>query len=368
VIQGQRIELSTVVQTRIQHPEYGLVQYPLTVVPALGVHFSTDAGVIPRANTAYKLPVRVQSSRKGPTTALVKLKLPQGWSSQPAEKEVEFQREGDEATVVFDVMLPDNVSEQQYVLEAFAQTMDERFQSGFMTVTARDVGRINVFKDATHRVQIVDVEMLGKPNIGYITGSGDEVAESLAPLGVTPVMLSPRDLASAELSHFDVILVGVRAYAVREDIRSHNTRLLDYVKNGGVLIVQYQTPEFDNNFGPYPYTMGQHPEEVSEEDCPVTILQPDHPLLTTPNRITTSDFQGWFEQRGSKFWSTWDDRYTPIFECHDSNQPPQRGGMLIAKHGRGIYIYSAYAWYRQLPNGVPGAYRLFANMLSIKAK
>jgi drug/metabolite transporter superfamily protein YnfA len=111
--------------------------------------------------------------------------------------------------------------------------------------------------------------------------------------------------------------------------------------------------------------MGRNPEEVSEEDSPVTILQPDHPLLTTPNRITTRDFQEWLEQRGSKFWSTWDDHYTPIFECHDTNQPPQKGGMLIAKHGRGVYIYSAYAWYRQLPHGVPGAYRLFANMLSL---
>ena len=129
--------------------------------------------------------------------------------------------------------------------------------------------------------------------------------------------------------------------------------------------MQYQTPEFDQNFGPYPYEMSNRPEEVSEEDASVTILQPNHPVFTTPNRITSADFDGWFEQRGSKFWRSWDDQYTPLLECHDKGQSPQTGGQLIAKYGEGHYVYTAYAWYRQLPNGVPGAYRLFANLLSL---
>ena len=161
-----------------------------------------------------------------------------------------------------------------------------------------------------------------------------------------------------------MILVGVRAYAVRDDIRTHNGRLLEFVKQGGTLIIQYQTPEFDENFGPYPYTMSR-PEEVSEEDAKVTILEPAHPIFTSPNKIMETDFDGWFEQRGSKFWRTWDAQYTPLLECHDTGQPKQEGGMLVAKYGKGVYVYSAYAWYRQLPQGVPGAYRLFANMLSL---
>ena len=120
-----------------------------------------------------------------------------------------------------------------------------------------------------------------------------------------------------------------------------------------------------HNFGPFPYRMGRRPEEVSEEDAVVTILEPDHPVFTSPNRISGDDFDGWYEQRGSKFWASWDERYTPLLECHDTGQAPQKGGMLIAQSGKGLYVYSAYAWYRQLPNGVPGAYRLFANMLSL---
>ncbi|MEZ6119432.1 MAG: PIG-L family deacetylase [Pirellulaceae bacterium] len=364
VIAGQRIELATVVETRIRHPEFGLVQYPLTVAPALSVGFSSDAGIIPRSQSQYKLPVVVRSSRKAPTSAVVKLDLPDGWSSTPSQAVVEFAREGDEATVLFEVNIPDRLSTQSYALTAFAESEGDRFSSGFKTVTARDLGRVNIFKDAAHTVQIVDVELLGTPRVGYIAGSGDDVASSLAPLGVTPVMLTSADLASGDLSELDVVVVGCRAYAVREDIRAHNARLLQYVHNGGVLIVQYQTPEFDHNFGPYPYQMGAYPEEVSQEDSDVTILEIGHPLVNSPNKITAQDFEGWFEQRGSKFWTTWDDRYTSLFECHDTDQSPQQGGMLVARHGKGLYIYSAYAWYRQLPNGVPGAYRIFANMLS----
>jgi hypothetical protein len=130
--------------------------------------------------------------------------------------------------------------------------------------------------------------------------------------------------------------------------------------------VQYQTPEFDHNFGPYPYRMGRSPEEVSEEDARVTILDPDHPIWNEPNKITSKDFDGWVEQRGSKFLAEWDDHYLPLLECHDSGQPEQRGGMLIAPYGHGHYVYSAYAWYRQLPEGVPGAYRIVANLLSLE--
>jgi hypothetical protein len=139
-----------------------------------------------------------------------------------------------------------------------------------------------------------------------------------------------------------------------------------YVENGGVLIVQYQTPEYDGDFGPFPYTMTRNPEEVSEEDSAVTILEPAHLLFASPNRITPADFAGWVEERGSKFWKTWDSRYTPLLECHDAGQEPQRGGMLFARYGKGAFVYTAYAWYRQLPHGIPGAYRIVANLISLR--
>jgi hypothetical protein len=172
-------------------------------------------------------------------------------------------------------------------------------------------------------------------------------------------------LASGDLSKFDVILLGVRTYAARDELRSNNSRLLDYVKNGGVVVVQYNTPEFDHNFGPYPYSMTSNPEEVTDEASKVSILKPENPIFNWPNRITEADFQGWVEERGSKWMKTWDPHYEALLETHDKDQEPQRGGLLYAKYGKGIYVYNAYAFYRQLPEGVPGAYRIFANIVSL---
>jgi hypothetical protein len=157
----------------------------------------------------------------------------------------------------------------------------------------------------------------------------------------------------------------VRAYAVRPDLAANNARLLEYVHNGGVLIVQYNTPEFDHNFGPYPYVMTGDPEEVTDESSLVNILDAKNPVFAWPNAITKRDFDGWIEERGSKFMTTWDSKYTPLLETHDKGQAEQKGGLLYARYGKGIYIYNAYAFYRQLPLGVPGAFRIFANMLSL---
>jgi hypothetical protein len=162
-----------------------------------------------------------------------------------------------------------------------------------------------------------------------------------------------------------VILLGVRAYAAREDLKTYNSRLLDYVKNGGVVIAQYNTPEFDHNYGPYPYTMTEDPEEVTDESSSTEILDPANPVFRWPNQITAQDFDGWVEERGSKFMKSWDARYEPLLSTQDAGQPPQKGGLLYARYGKGIWVYNAYAFYRELPEGVPGAYRIFANLISL---
>jgi hypothetical protein len=211
----------------------------------------------------------------------------------------------------------------------------------------------------------VNVKIAPGLRIGYITGTGDDVPASLRNLGVTVAFLATADLAGADLSGFDAIVLGIRAYAARLDLITYNQRLLDYVRNGGVVIVQYNTPEFDKNYGPYPYHMGEDPEEVTDEESQVTILKPDNPVFSWPNKITQADFGGWIEERGSKFMTSWDGHYEPLLETHDPSQAPQKGGLLYAKYGKGVYIYNAYAFYRELPEGVPGAYRIIANMLSL---
>ena len=364
-VDGVLVTMREMVYVRRRHPEFGDVKYALTLAPPVSVRFPLGAGVVPLGKGTYEVTTVVRSAVHGTARGSVALELPSGWTSSPASHSFTFDREDEEATYSFAVQLPPGAAPREYVLHAVASYDGKQYRQGYQTVTARDLERINVYRSAKHRVRIADLQMAGKPRVGYIRGSGDKVAESLAALDIEPQTLSTHDLAVGQLRQYDLILVGVRAYAVREDVRKYNSRLLDYVKQGGVLIIQYQTPEFDHNFGPYPYEMGRRPEEVSQEDATVTVLQPDHPIFNRPNKITAQDFEGWFEQRGSKFWTSWDPRYTALLECHDTGQPPQRGGMLIGRYGKGVYLYSAYAWYRQLPHGVAGAYRLFANMLSL---
>jgi hypothetical protein len=197
-------------------------------------------------------------------------------------------------------------------------------------------------------------------------GVGDDVPSGLAQICVNVQLLGEQDLATGDLSRFDAIMTGTRAYAVREDLKTYNRRLLEYVKGGGNLIVLYNTQEFvPSRYAPYPATLSAGAEEVSEEDSPIEILAPDAAVLKTPNLITARDFDNWVEQRGSKFWSEWDAQYTPLIATWDKGQPPQKGGWLHAKYGKGHYTYFAYAFHRQLPYGVPGAYRLLANLLSL---
>jgi hypothetical protein len=227
-------------------------------------------------------------------------------------------------------------------------------------VTYPGLQTIYLSKPAVHRVRAMDVQVRSGLRIGYLMGSGDDVPEALAQLGVPYDLITP----AADFSKYTTILLGIRAYAVRPDLPANNARLLEFAKNGGTVIVQYNTPEFDKNYGPYPYTMGRNPEEVSEEDSPVRLLEPAAPVFQAPNRITLQDFEGWVEQRGSKFFTTWDPQYRALVETQDTGQAPQRGIWLEASYGKGKWVYCALAWYRQLPYAVPGATRLFANLIS----
>jgi len=167
----------------------------------------------------------------------------------------------------------------------------------------------------------------------------------------------------------DALTVLIRSMrddlAVRAELKSANNRLLEYVKNGGVLIVQYNLQQFDKNYGPYPFSLGDNPQKVVDEGSKVTLLVPQSPVFTWPNRITDADFNGWIEERGHGFMNTWDAQYEALVETHDPEQDPQKGGLLLAKYGKGAYIYDAFALYRQVPAGVPGAYRILANLVSL---
>ena len=216
------------------------------------------------------------------------------------------------------------------------------------------------------RVVGVDVATPSSLHIAYLPGTGDDVPDFLPNLGIKPTLITPKDLTASNLKQYDAVILGVRAYAAQSSLAGKGSQpLLDYAKNGGVVIVQYMTAKYGDAEAPYPITVpGDSSHNVVVEGEPVQILAPDSPLLTWPNKLTAADFTHWVEEWGHGFAASWAPEYQALLEVHDPDQDPQKGGLLLAQVGKGAYIYCALALYRQLPEGVPGAYRLFANMLS----
>ena len=220
------------------------------------------------------------------------------------------------------------------------------------------------YQPSTYKAVGVNVKVAPGLKIAFIPGTGDDVPVALDDLGLHTVSLTTSDVQNLNLQNFDAIILGVRAYT-RPDVHAVNGKLLNYVKNGGVLIVQYNVQNFDGDVGPYTFSLGPNAAKVVDEDSAVTFLEPNNPAFTWPNKILPSDFSGWEEERGHGFLKTWDAHYTALVETHDPDQDPQKGGLLLARFGKGIYVYDAFALYRQLPAGVSGAYRILANLVSI---
>lgn len=360
--EGTPFEIAQVVQSvkRVTGP--GTVLEPMIVAPAISVAISPTAGIVPLKSQAFDLIVTVHSNVKAPAKGTVKLDLPPGWKAP--QQEFATTKDGDDQNLRFHVT-PGRIEEKPYTLTAIATYDGRDYKQGYHTTGYPGLRPYNLYRPSVYRTTGVDAKVAPGLNVGYIVGAGDDVPQSLTNLGINVHFISSGDLASGDLSRFNTIILGVRAYAVRDDLKTYNGRLLDYVKNGGVVIVQYNTPEYDHDYGPYPYKMGSNPEEVTDEHSKMEILEPSNPVFSWPNRITSKDFDGWVEERGSKFLESWDSHYQPLLETHDEAQQPQKGGLVYARFGKGVYIYNAYAFYRQLPEGVPGAYRLFANMISL---
>jgi hypothetical protein len=336
-------------------------------VPAVALTLTPDHAVIPLAapKKTVAIEVNLLNNVEGENRGRLSLRLPDGWTSSPAAQEFVFNRAGERATHRFTVTAP-SIQEKQHRIEAVASAGGRDYTEGYDLIDYRDLGLQYLYSPSVAEIRGIEVKTVPDLKVGYVMGVGDQVPDGIRQLGYQVTLLGTNDLATADLKQYDAIVTGTRAYAVREDLKTYNQRLLDYVKAGGNLVILYNTQEFDpKRFAPYPAELPQRAEEVSEEDSPVKILAPDHQAFTWPNAITTADFADWVEQRGSKFWTTWDQAYTPMIETFDKGQEPQRGGWLHAKFGNGSYTYFAYAFHRQLPYGVPGAYRLLANVLAL---
>jgi hypothetical protein len=353
------IRIGEVVQTLQRVTGPGGFYEPLLVTPSIGVSIDPRARVLPLDGTA--LPVRVSVHTQGPAEGTVSLKLPDGWRAEPAQAAFHRKAAGDADTILFSVT-PGAAQTGAYSIKAVVQSGGRTYESGWHSIGYQGLRPYNQYLPAELKTRKVDVKLAPGLRIGYVMGPGDLVPQAMEGMGISAHLLSNDDLLSGDLNAYNVIVVGIRAYSVRPELTKAQPRLEEFVHNGGTLLVQYQSSTFP---APLPLSMGGRlAERVVDENSAVKLLNPSNPLLNFPNKITTADFNGWVEERGHGFLESWDAGYTALTETADPGQDPQRGGLLVTRQGKGTYIYVAYALYRQLPELVPGAYRILANLLS----
>ena len=348
---------------------------PVKVVPAVAVDLTPGISVLPVARARRPLPftVRLRSGHADSLPGTLRLAVPTGWTAEPAAAPVALGP-GEERSVSFAVRAPDGVAPGAHAVEAVFETRPSApdggraYRLGYDIVDYPHIAPHNLYEQADATVRAFDVAV-ADVEVGFVEGSGGGVAEALEQMGLDVARLSPTDLATGDLDRFDVIVTGILAYEVRPDLQAHNARLLDWVRAGGTLLVQYNRYPFPRgDFAPWPVTISRPHGRVTDETAPVTVLEPDHPVFTTPNRIGPADWEGWVQERGLYFWDTWDGPLTPLLAMADPGEEPLTGSLLVAPLGQGTYVYTGLAFFRQLPAGVPGAYRLLANLVSLGAR
>jgi LmbE family N-acetylglucosaminyl deacetylase len=338
------------------------------VVPLISLKISPDMIIIIPDDAQHNLRFTVNvSSHIGTTVSLpVKLQVPPGWHVEPESATFNCRYKDNVDNVEFCVTIPDEPQSSPSFVRATSTFGDLTFDRYFQAVDYPHVRKCHYFRPAESKIQFIDMKLPKGLRVGYILGLQDEIPDYLRVLGINCDLLEDAELETGDLASYDVIIAGVRAYLARGDLRANNHRLLEYVENGGVYIVQYNKVDDwkPENFLPYPAEMVRN-ERITDEKAPMKILQLDHPVFNRPNRITPADFDGWVQERGLYFLTGWDDRFTPLLSGSDPGEEPLKGGLLVAEYGKGLFIYTGLSWFRQLPAGVPGAYRLFANLLSL---
>jgi LmbE family N-acetylglucosaminyl deacetylase len=374
-IAGADIRVPRVLQYRYDSVVAGEKRMELSVVPAFSVRLSPDIVVFPtstakseRDSRTREVQVVVTNQHKGAADGAVALTVPQGWTATPATATVKFAREDEETTLRFSVSAPPAAGTGDYSVTASVADAAGKYDTGYDVVEYPHTRRRHVPKPATARIEVIDVTVAPGVRVGYIMGVGDQVPQALKQLGASVDLITPEQLALGDLSQYHVIMTGVRAYERRPDLRANNQRLIAYAENGGTVLVQYNKFEFNEaQYGPYPAKVSA--ARVTDENAPIEVLAPSDPVFTTPNKLGPETWAGWVQERGLYFLGERDPRYVDLLQSSDPfdfNKGVKTGALVEARVGKGRWVYIGLGLWRQLPAGTVGAYRLMANLISLR--
>lgn len=342
-------------------PVKGEVKQPISITPPVMVNIAAEVLVF-GGNESKEVIVKVIAGKKN-ISPIVKLEVPSGWKVFPNKYEVSLSRKGEEKELKFTVTPPEK--EASTTLSAVAILGEKNYNQSLAKIAYDHIPIQTVMMPA--KVKIVKVNLKKRGNkIGYIQGAGDLIPQNMRQVGYQVDLLGKDDITLENLKKYDAVVVGIRAFNTKKWMIYKNKVLFKYVKNGGNMLVQYNTSYrlLTDEVAPYPLTISR--DRVTVEEAPVRVLAPKHPVMNHPNQITQKDFEGWVQERGLYFPNKWSDEFTPIFSSNDPKETPKNGGLLIAKYGKGYYVYSGYSWFRELPAGVAGAYKIFVNLISLK--
>lgn len=365
-IGGQEITVEREVEYRYADDIRGELRRNLNVVPAVSVGLESNLLIATTSTkaTKHRLVMTVTNNSPKEIKGKARFNVPGGWMLSPNSGDFALKSKGEKTALSFELTIPANAKPDNYKLTAIAAVDGKDYDWQMQTIAYPHIQTHRIYSKANVTAQVLDLK-ISTVKIGYIMGSGDKVPQAIQRLGLNVTMLDEKMLSTGTLNQFDTIVVGVRASQVRPDYIANNGRLHEFVKNGGTLIVQYQQQEFARmNMTPYPAKMESN-IRTTDENAQVKILVPNNPIFNFPNKITDKDFENWVQERNLYTLTSWDEKFIPLLETHDEGEAESKGGMLYTEIGKGKYVYTAYSWFRQLTVGNPGAYRIFANMLSL---
>jgi hypothetical protein len=332
----------------------------LDVIPPVWLNFASEVKLFAPGAT-HSVEVEISAARPD-VAGTLQLDSPSGWQVKPASQNFKLAKAGDTARFTFTVTAPKEPTVSE--ISAHATVDGSRFSSKKIEIAYSHIPSQLLQPPAELKTVCLNMATRGR-EVGYLPGAGDDIAQSLQEMGYKVKMLGEDDLTADGLRGLDAVVIGIRAFDTRPNLSDRMPTLSAFVQGGGHVIVQYNRPGRGRSEKVAPFDLRISQERVTDETAPVTFLAPDHPALNTPNKITSADFDGWVQERGVYFPNQWDEHFTPLLACNDPGESPKSGALLVAHDGKGYFVYTGLAFFRQLPAGVPGAYRLFANLVSL---